>query len=105
MSARFRVLLKPIETHPDVVDKIVKAVCVLHNYLISETGISNYLVDHGRNDAQNGSWRRAGEMEKAKNLMFRRANRSKAEANLVRDNLKQYFNNEGTVSWQEKMIQ
>ena len=104
MSARFRVLLKPIETHPNTVDKIVKAVCVLHNYLISETGVSYNLVDHGRNDIPNGSWRRAGEMPKAQNLQLRMANRMKEEAKLVRDNLKHYFNNEGIVSWQERMI-
>lgn len=41
LTAKFRILWKPIETSPDLADKIIKCVCILHNLIIDKEGIDN----------------------------------------------------------------
>lgn len=41
MAAKFRILWKPIETSPDLADKIIKCVCILHNMIIDMEGVNS----------------------------------------------------------------
>ncbi|XP_036321171.1 uncharacterized protein LOC118735488 [Rhagoletis pomonella] len=38
ISAKFRLLCKPIETSPETAEKIIKAICILHNTIIDNEG-------------------------------------------------------------------
>lgn len=40
ISAKFRILLKPIESSPDLADSIIKCICVLHNIINNMEGIN-----------------------------------------------------------------
>jgi len=44
LASRFRVFRKPFEIKVESVDNVVKAACVLHNYLRKETIISNNIT-------------------------------------------------------------
>jgi hypothetical protein len=104
LSVRWRILLKSIETSHECADKIVKAACALHNFLIVEEGPPPpSLVDQGVALEKNGGWRQIGELVQAPNIRVRGANNSKTEAQAIRNELKDYFCNEGHVSWQEEM--
>ena len=39
LAAKWRILNKPIEASPDMTDRIVKCVCVLHNTVIDREGV------------------------------------------------------------------
>lgn len=43
ISAKFRILHKPIETAPDFADNIIKAICILHNIIIDMEGINTQM--------------------------------------------------------------
>uniref|UniRef100_A0A915DE62 DDE Tnp4 domain-containing protein n=1 Tax=Ditylenchus dipsaci TaxID=166011 RepID=A0A915DE62_9BILA len=59
MAAKWRILLKPIETSDRVADNIVKAICCLHNFHIDERS-GNHLagVHTGLANEDDGLWRR-----------------------------------------------
>jgi hypothetical protein len=61
------------------------------------------MVDNGPGLEKNGKWRTVGELSQASNIRHPSANRSKLEASEMQNKLKNYFNNEGSVSWQERM--
>lgn len=44
LAAKWRLLQKPIETTPDLADKIVKCMCVLHNIVIDKDGIDELIL-------------------------------------------------------------
>ena len=104
MCARFRVLLDTIYTNDENADLIVKACTVLHNYLIDENPrATEKLVDTG--DAKNGLWRNLIQKELIQAQMRpQKSNRPSNKAIEVRDNLKNYFNGVGAVSWQKNVI-
>ena len=85
---------------------MVMASCALHNFLRRNS--SNYYTSVNQLDIENldtgniiqGQWHHIGEMV----LLQRTLNYSNRNAKSVRDKFKQYFNNEGKVSFQEKMI-
>jgi hypothetical protein len=92
MAARFRILLKSIETEIDFADDVVRACTILHNYLCDD---ADDMADTG--DANNGSWRKeasAGIGESLPNVGGRPAK----AAELVRQSLVIFCNNEGAVS-------
>ena len=104
MCARFRVLLDTIYTNDENADVIVKACTVLHNFLIYENPrATEKLVDTG--DAENGLWRGLIQKELTQARMRpQKSNRPSNKAIEVRDNLKNYFNGVGAVSWQKNII-
>jgi hypothetical protein len=92
LSARWRVLLNRIETDASTGDKIVKAACALHNYILDEAGpVPLSMVDHGLWLEENGRWRRAGRMEQSTNINQQHAKRAREEALDIRFTLKKYF--------------
>lgn len=83
MTAKWRLLNKPIECYPDKVDLIIKTICLLHNILIDREGIlqSSLLESELLNSQSN-------------NLKSRVNNRSANIAYDVREAFKMYFNSE-----------
>ena len=91
LTAKFQLLKKPIETDVETAISIVKAMCVLHNMIISEEG----------SDADISS-ETTTELPQENASIFRNSTR---QALNVRDIFKDYFmTNEGRVSWQDNML-
>lgn len=109
VSARFRVLRKTVELSPPKVQKIVCAVCVLHNFLMSRTRSVALYTPRGTFDAENedgtitsGSWRNeATTLEPLRRNVPRNAT---TMAKNVREEFKEYFSREGEVPWQHNYI-
>ena len=94
MSARWRILRRPIKAEISQVEGIVKAVTCLHNYLRLTDNAKYIPAGFVDNEYSSGNLRRVG------------GNRYTFQAGLARDNFKQYFNSsQGQVSWQLKHVQ
>lgn len=110
MSARFRVLRKPIHFDADKTTKVTLACCVLHNYLMT-TNKRKYApansLDHYNVNGEliRGDWRH--EVIADGTTMFALQN-SYIDPLLsgkdVQDEFKSYFVEEGDLEWQYKMI-
>lgn len=103
MAQRFRILLKPIETSDRLADKIVKAVAVLHNYLIDESPATNPSAEGDTGPSDNGPLRQVVQTQPM-SLQRRRGGRVNPDAESTRNNLIEYFNGGGSVAWQENQI-
>lgn len=106
MSAKWRVLLTRIGTSPMVADKIVKACCALHNFLIDESqrenaGNPTAMADR---DGDDGAWRDMVGQGLAPVAVGRRNNRAPNDALAQRLDLVRYFTNEGALDWQDERI-
>lgn len=86
-------LLKPIETTVEHSDMLVKACCVLHNYLIDE-GVPYYPLG--------ASERQYAEQLQQAQIRRVRANRAPATAEAVRNHLVRFFNGVGAVNFQNE---
>jgi hypothetical protein len=108
IASRFRVSGRPIEVKVETVDLIVKASCVLHNWL-RITSSKRYfpsgcvdIEDHDIGEIIPRSWRNeVTELSTASRLG---SNNYTNPASLLRDQYATYFMEEGAVSWQLKMI-
>lgn len=92
LASRFRVFMRPFTTKVDTVDKVVKAACVLHNYL--GTHMTTDTLDELEAQPEN-------------HLVALNANASRGPASAfqVREQFKLYFNSErGSVSWQRESV-
>lgn len=97
LASRFRVFRKPFEIKVDTVDKVVKAACVLHNYLRGQA-----VCGGAENDNENEF-----EDMPANQLLPLQSSKSRASslAFTIRDEFKEFFNStKGSVSWQEKCV-
>uniref|UniRef100_A0A914DF73 DDE Tnp4 domain-containing protein n=1 Tax=Acrobeloides nanus TaxID=290746 RepID=A0A914DF73_9BILA len=56
MAAKWRILLKAIECNDATADLIVKAICVLHNFVIDERSLNPTTLADSVDD-DNGLWR------------------------------------------------
>ncbi|XP_008181021.1 uncharacterized protein LOC103308774 [Acyrthosiphon pisum] len=85
---------------------VVMASCVLHNFLRKKSSTFYTSANHiDSEDTESGNiiqgqWRQIGEMVPLQQSL----SYTPQNAKLVRDKYKEYFNNEGKVSFQEKMI-
>jgi hypothetical protein len=112
LCAKWRILLKHIETNIDNAIHIVRAICVLHNFLIDEN-IGAYrpsaMADSessGSRDAENGAWRSSvtENLESSQTVSPHAVNWTN-DAKEIRNILIEYFNSpEGSVPWQDNMI-
>nr|CAB3263115.1 uncharacterized protein LOC101243083 [Phallusia mammillata] len=98
LSAKWRVFRRPIPLSPCRADAVVKACCVLHNYLRNSYCDDR---DFDREDRQgqitDGSWREEG--QGFQNIQ-RQGRRNSDAATKVREIFQHYFSNEGQVTWQ-----
>lgn len=104
-SSVFRVLRKPMLLEPQTAQLIVMTVILLHNYLRAHS--PNWYTPTGTLDHEvngvllEGSWRDDGDMTSM--LPVRNApRRSTNYCQAIRDELADYFVNEGSVEWQNK---
>lgn len=106
MAMKWRVLLTTIATTPDNADNIVKAVCVLHNFLIVESpmGESHPTGSADKDDSDSGAWRADVQPLPQAQMRRRNANRSKDAAKSARKLLLEYFNGVGSVPWQDTQL-
>lgn len=108
MSARFRVLRKPIQLNAEKTKKVVLACCVLHNYLMS-TNKKKYApvnsLDHYNNDGELvlGDWRR-DDANDSSMFPLERPRSSPQTAKDIQKEFLDYFIDEGEVDWQYRMI-
>lgn len=94
-----------MELPPKTVEKIVSAICVLHNFLMSQTQSAPIYAPRGTFDVENedgtvtpGNWRtEANVLEQLDTSTQRNATVS---AKKIREEFKDYFCREGQVSWQ-----
>ena len=107
LSNRFQVLQKTINLTPEKVTKIVFACTVLHNFLRRDQ-ITQYTQPEGSldmEDISNGimtpaEWRSTSQL-----LGLQRMGRNATiYAKHVRDQYMAYFNSDGAVPWQDKVV-
>ena len=109
LCARFRILLRTIELDVANVMQVVRACVALHNFLLSKKD-KNYL-QHDSMDQEDelgnvtpGRWRNA--IEDVCNIRNDPGMRpSTAHAREIRDDIKDYFFEEGSVDFQWKMTE
>jgi len=106
LASRFRIFLQPINIDVKHVDAVVMASCVLHNYLRRNSSTHYTSTNHlDYEDIENGNvilgqWRQAGDLVPLQRSTFV----APRDAKTIRDQFKNYFTNEGKVSFQETMI-
>lgn len=107
MSAKWRILLRPIETSDTNADQILRAIVGLHNFLIEFSSPDRapcHMADQGLGNENNGRWREEV-LVPLKSVRSRGgARRYTQSAATVRDNLKTYVNTVGKVSWQDNYL-
>lgn len=103
LVSRFRVFDKKIYYNLKTVNKVVLATCALHNFLrkSSPTYLPTGSIDE--EDISSGLMRE-GQIIELRNLESHRERRASDLANKIRNNLKNYFVNEGAVPWQYSHI-
>lgn len=91
LSSRFRVFRRPFESKVDTVRDVVKAACVLHNYLRPSALVEDV------NDI---------EQLPQTQLLHVQGNRARTSlaAFRVRDSFTEYFNNWGALPWQHQSV-
>ena len=106
MASRFRVLQTDMAINVQNVDKVVLATCVLHNYL-RRTSAATYspscysdTEDIERRTIIPGNWRQNGNNLQS---LQRTPRGATTQAKEIRNQYKIYFNNEGSVQFQEQM--
>lgn len=110
LANRFRVLQTTLNIDVQKVEIIVLACCTLHNFLRRRN--PSYLTsscvdfeDTATGQLTEGEWRQC--VRELVGLQPRgrgRAGREQSIANIVRDAYKSFYNNEGSVTFQEEMI-
>lgn len=110
LSARFRVLRKPIALKPINTKKVVLAICALHNFIMSRNTSRAIYAPAGTFDRENdegawieGSWRRQTQGENLIPLQRTQTN-AMNEAKLIREEFENYFVTDGEIPWQYKYI-
>jgi|TergutMp193P3_1026864.scaffolds.fasta_scaffold26680_3 hypothetical protein len=111
MVSRFRVYEKPIPLQLHKVDQLIKATCVLHNWLRQSTASTFPGVTDGMLDVENweegriipGCWRQV-KAEGMKNATFLHSNNYRRNASDVRDKYAEMFCSSEVVPWQWMMI-
>ncbi|XP_055333828.1 uncharacterized protein LOC129585241 [Paramacrobiotus metropolitanus] len=109
LASRWRIFQRPMDFQPAQIVLTVKACVVLHNFLLRKN-IANSksayvmptLIDRENEDGPGiieGEWRRITARDTGLCRMGK--SRGTAEAMLIRDRFRDYFNSTGSVSWQE----
>lgn len=109
-SARFRVLRKNIELEPNKVEKIILAVCAMHNFLMTRPTSRAVYAMNGDIDrelpngqVEAGRWRDEGEPLGALDVPARAI--ACAEAKEVQQELQSYFVSvQGELDWQYNVV-
>lgn len=107
LSTRWRVFKRPFECKIDLVDKIVKATCVLHNYCIDNT-IGYFNIQNHRSVRIDSEHQLLSLPDNLNNVTRPMSDTQSASfANdcfFVREEFCNYFNTVGAVPWQSTRI-
>lgn len=109
LASRFEVYRSPMRFKLTTIRSVVLATVVLHNYLRHRYSTSYTpegsldVEDTGTATIRLGSWRSMAQPEGIEDLTSCPGNAPTTAKN-IRDGYRQYFNNEGRVSWQEKAM-
>lgn len=105
LAERFRVFKKPIQINVENVPKLIMASCALHNYLKKRS--CNYITrncvdveDIEKYTFRPGDWRQSD----ISVAVDRTERQRTTDGNVVRQIYTDYFNNQGRVDFQERMI-
>ena len=102
-ASRFRILRRPIVGSPQKITSVIKAVVVLHNFLMAnESPLPLDARIYFRNDLDEGQYE-----DRNTCLVSRRPTRARypLSAKIVRENFKKYFMSpEGQVPWQMEHV-
>lgn len=106
MANKWRILLRTIETSDKTADLIVKAIVVLHNFLLEYSHPARdprRMADYGLGNEENGLWRDEIQPlpQATAAIRLRGANNYSNEARNIRKSLTKYFSDVGIVSWQD----
>lgn len=96
LSARWRLLLKPIEASEKNLDNIIESMCCLHNYLISRSDTGGLPGEGERGDDL--------QLQQAQNIVNPHANHAAQAARQMQSNLMAFLNLAGAVEWQWEML-
>ena len=97
LSARFRIYKRPLELPPFVVQKLIKATCVLHNYLRRNEKIYEEEVRDIPAEDFSDPIHQFVDLRRTKS-------RSSRLAYNIREEFKNYFVNKDVLPWQEEAI-
>ncbi|KAI1715174.1 DDE superfamily endonuclease domain-containing protein [Ditylenchus destructor] len=107
MAAKFRILLRPIETSHEVSDAIVKAILCLHNFLIEYSPPGKRhpreMADFGLSNKHNGQWR-CEIQPQATAVIRRRGDDVRGNSQEIRNKLTEYISGVGAVGWQDNYL-
>ncbi|XP_076243412.1 uncharacterized protein LOC143184813 [Calliopsis andreniformis] len=100
LSQKFRIYNRRIECSPANIDYFILSTCILHNFIRKHDGknVSTNNVDTPTTSASSSETNVA-----LQNLPLQSGNSARA-AFQVREILKEYFNEEGAVAWQNNRI-
>jgi hypothetical protein len=112
LSNRFRVFHTSITLGVENAVKVVQATLVLHNFLRERATAREIYTpatildqeDTSSGIVHPGSWRAETSQENMQPISQQGSNRYADDAKRVRESLCQYFNNNGKVEWQDRMI-
>jgi hypothetical protein len=110
LASVFRVFRKPLAVECNTAESIVLACIYLHNFLRRNSMSRNLYTPPGSFDVENiedgmiieGAWRQEVQAYTGICRFSRTLRRSGKEGTAIRDIFKNYFMNEGRVSWQDK---
>ena len=91
LSSRWRIYLTRIAVRPEVTAKIIKATCVLHNMLLSDTATTTM---------QDGEGRVCDGLQD----LARVGNRATLDALNIRDSFARYFTEYDALPWQDRLV-
>ena len=108
LANRWRVFRRPFALEPEKVKTITIATITLHNWLRKESLYGKVYMPRDLVDNEdvttgkitNGSWRVDEPTESWYSLSSTKASNATHEAKAIREEFKEYFNNEGCVQWQ-----
>ena len=109
LAQRWRLLFRPIVADPNKVTTLVKAMCVLHNFLLHTQdqdycppGFADSLSSSG--EVADGFWRANGQSASSLEGLDI-TSRSLSTAGVeIRERLRAYFIDQGSVDWQYQHI-
>ena len=104
LAHRWRVFLTKIKLSPDKVTNVILAACCLHNFMV-EKNKAGYAaaadLENSDHSVSRGSWRSDAALTILQPTPSHNASRN---AKLQRDLLANYFNDCGSVPWQDNMV-
>ena len=108
LVSKWRIFRQPIIAKVETVDAIVKAACVLHNFLRRRDGESSetrHLTEHAAHDRHDGSAVEIGGSSGLTDVMRLGSNNAARQAFQMRERFADYFiSPEGSVPWQDNVV-